>query len=186
MQAPYLVGEKVYLRALDRTDAPRVQKFLNDPEVRPTIASWRPITLESEIEWLDRMGRSENDVQLGIAVKDSDELVGVCALHQIDWRERSASFGIVIGEPLEWGKGYGTEATRLVTEHGFDRLNLNRIWLHVYTGNDRGIRAYETVGYRREGVLRQGAFRGGRYVDVVVMAMLAEEWRAKPAGPRAT
>jgi [ribosomal protein S5]-alanine N-acetyltransferase len=73
-------------------------------------------------------------------------------------------------------KGYGSEATRLLVRHGFETLNLHRIWLHVYEYNERGIRAYERVGFQREGVLRQDRFYEGRYWNTLVMGILREEW----------
>jgi RimJ/RimL family protein N-acetyltransferase len=65
--------------------------------------------------------------------------------------------------------------------YAFETLNLNRIWLNVYEYNQRGVRAYEKVGFRREGVLRQDTFRDGRYWDTIAMAVLREEWRKEPA-----
>jgi RimJ/RimL family protein N-acetyltransferase len=177
MHAPYLIGSKLYLRALDRADSPLLQRFMNHPEVNRTIAAWRPVTIEAEGEWLERMGRSEHDLVLGIVPLVDDRLIGVCGLHAIDWQNRHASFGIAIGETGEWGKGYGTEATRLLTRHGFQRLNLHRIQLDVYDLNDRAQHIYEAVGFRREGVLREAVFRDGAYHSVHRMAMLAAEWK---------
>jgi RimJ/RimL family protein N-acetyltransferase len=181
MHAPYLIGSKVYLRALDRPDAPLLQRFMNHPEVNRTLAVWQPVTVEREAEFVERMGRSENDVVLGISPVADDRLIGVVGLHAIDWRNRSAAFGIAIGETSDWGKGYGTEATRMMTRHGFERLNLHRIHLDVYDLNERAQHVYEAVGYTREAIFRDAVFRDGRYHAVHRMAMLAPEWaeRAK-------
>jgi RimJ/RimL family protein N-acetyltransferase len=180
MHAPYLIGTKIYLRALGRADAPVLQRFMNHPEVNRTLASWRPVTVEGEADWVERTGRSEHDVVLGIVPLVDDRLVGVCGLHAIDWQNRHATFGIVIGEPDEWGKGYGTEATRLITRHGFARLNLHRIQLDVYDLNARAQHIYEAAGFRREGVLREAVFRDGAYHAVHRMAMLAGECKDGP------
>jgi RimJ/RimL family protein N-acetyltransferase len=83
---------------------------------------------------------------------------------------------------LAWGKGHGTEATRLVLGHAFDTLNLNRVWLHVYEYNEAGLRLYQKVGFRTEGRLREDNVRDGRYRDTLVMAVLREEWRAVACG----
>src|SRR5262249_47408000 len=99
-------------------------------------------------------------------------------LHRIDFKERHAAFGITIGDKAEWGKGYGTETTRLLVEHAFEILNLNRVWLHVYEFNERGIRTYERVGFQKEGVLRQDHFHEGRYWSTIIMGILREEWQA--------
>src|SRR5206468_7752591 len=81
-----------------------------------------------------------------------------------------------------WGKGYGTEATRLMVQYAFDTLNLNRVWLHVLEYNERGIRCYEKVGFKKEGLLRQEHFRDGRYWDTHLVAILRDEWLAHRRG----
>ncbi|MBI3800044.1 MAG: GNAT family N-acetyltransferase, partial [Deltaproteobacteria bacterium] len=83
-----------------------------------------------------------------------------------------------IGEKSEWSKGYGTEATALITGYAFETLNLNRVGLQVYEDNERGIKAYERVGFKREGLLRQMMYREGRYWHTITMSMLREEWAA--------
>jgi RimJ/RimL family protein N-acetyltransferase len=89
---------------------------------------------------------------------------------------RHTSFGIVVGDKTEWGKGYGSEATQLMVGHAFETLNLNRVWLRVFEYNARGIRAYEKVGFKKEGVLRQDRFQDGRYWDTFAMAILRDEY----------
>ncbi len=175
MVNPFLIGTNVYLRPLDRGDAPAFVSWLNDPEVSRYLLVYRPMTLAVEEEFLSRLNR-DDDLVLGLVLRDGDRLIGGIGLHNIDQRCRRASFGILIGDKAAWGKGYGSEATRLMLRHAFETLNLNRVWLHVYEYNQRGIRAYEKVGFRREGVLRQDTFRDGRYWDTIAMAVLREEW----------
>ena len=76
----------------------------------------------------------------------------------IEWMNRCARFGIFMGEKSFWNQGYGTEATRLMLKHAFETLNLNRIFLHVYETNPRAIRAYEKVGFVKEGLLRDAIY----------------------------
>jgi RimJ/RimL family protein N-acetyltransferase len=179
MRNAFLIGTQVYLRGMERADAPAFASYLNDPEVRRfLLLRPRPIALAEEEAYIDRITQSEHDVAFAIVLRQDDRLIGATALHQIDFLRRNCAFGIVIGDPGEWGKGHGTEATRLIVGHAFETLNLNRVWLHVYEYNPRGIRAYEKVGFRREGVLRQDTFRDGRYWDTVVMGILREEWEA--------
>ena len=177
MKTPYLVGERVYLRPLNRDDASVLQRQINNPEVVRTLMVWRPMSLEAETAFIERIAQSETDVVLAIALREDDRMIGDAGLHQIDWRSRVAEFGIQIGDSVDWGKGYGTEVTRLVVRYGFESLNLNRIWLRVYDHHPGGIRAYEKAGFRREGVMRQGVWREGAFHDVIVMAILASEWK---------
>src|SRR5262249_50692365 len=106
-----------------------------------------------------------------------DLLIGAAGLHDIDLRNRHAWFGITIGDKSAWGKGHGTEATRLILELAFGTLNLNRVFLHVYEYNERARHVYEQIGFRVEGRLRQDVFHAGRYWDTIVMGILREEWR---------
>ena len=180
MRSPFLTGTKVYLRPLEREDAPRLVPWINDAEVTRTLeVFYRPMNIQTELEFIDNIYRSEHDVVLGIAVKATDALIGATGLHRLDFKNRHTSFGIFIGEKTEWGKGYGTEVTTLMTGYAFEILNLNRVWLHVYEYNERGIWAYEKVGFKREGVLRQDRYHEGRYWDTFIMAILREEWEAR-------
>jgi RimJ/RimL family protein N-acetyltransferase len=178
----FIIGEKIYLRPVEREDAPRLEAYFNDPEVTRNLAVYRPMNLAAEEEFVAALNRSEHELVLGIAVKQSDALVGTVGLHRIEAKDRHAGFGIAIGAKTEWGKGYGSEATRLVLEHAFSTLNLNRIWLHVYAENQRAIRVYEGIGFVREGVLRQHGYREGRYADTVVMGILRDDWLKAPGG----
>jgi len=179
MVVAFLTGEKVYLRPLERTDADVLLPWVNDPEVTRTLLLHRPMNREAEIEFIDRAAKSEHDVVAGIVEKSTDQLIGATGLTQIDVRNRHCQFGIFIGAKDLWSKGYGTEAARLITGYAFDTLNMNRVWLHVSDNNTAGIRAYEKIGYRKEGVLRQAMYREGRYWDIISMAILLEEWPSR-------
>jgi RimJ/RimL family protein N-acetyltransferase len=176
MQNAFLIGPTIYLRPIETEDGPTIAPWYNDQEVIRNTRQYRPMTRAREQDFLARGSNSETDLLLGIVPRATDRLIGCTGLHQMDFRSHHCSFGIVIGVKEEWGKGYGTEATRLMTEHAFRTLNFNRVWLHVHEFNERGIRAYEKVGYRKEGRLRQELYRDGRYWDTFVMGLLREEW----------
>ena len=177
MQNAIAVGSRIALRPLTRADAAAFVPWVNDPEVTRTLAiGARAMDVRAEEVFIEKMNASTYDVLFGIVVRETDRLIGSTGLSQIDLRNQNASFGMMIGEKSAWGKGYGTEATRLVVRYAFEELHLNRVQLHVYAYNLRGIRVYEKVGFRREGVLRQAHVYDNRFWDTVVMAMLREEW----------
>jgi [ribosomal protein S5]-alanine N-acetyltransferase len=184
VQNPFLIGENVYLRPVERADAPLCARWLNDPAVSRTLAQYRPMNLQSEEEFIDRARSDEHSVLLAIVLRDGDRPIGVGGLDLIDFKARRARFGIVIGEPDHWGRGHGTEATRLILRHAFATLNLHRVWLQVYEYNERGLRCYDRIGFRREGVLRQDHYSEGRYWDVIAMGLLRPEWDAAEAESR--
>jgi RimJ/RimL family protein N-acetyltransferase len=177
MHNPFLIGETIYLRPLEKADAPLGARWLNDPEVNRTLSRYRPMTLPEEEEFIDGPARCETDMVLGVVLRSDDRLIGITGLHKIDWRCRHTCFGILIGEKQEQGKGRGTQTTQLMVRYAFETLNLNRVWLEVYENNPRGRHVYEKVGFRTEGVLRQHMFRDGRYWDTVVMGILRGDWR---------
>jgi [ribosomal protein S5]-alanine N-acetyltransferase len=179
MKNPFRIGKRVYLRPLERTDAVMVQPWFNDPEVTRHLLAYRPMNLQNEEEFIDRISKHETAVVVVIVVRETDRPIGTAGLTHVDMRHRHAGFGISIGVKEEWGKGYGTEATALLVDFAFDTLNLHRVWLQVFEYNERARRAYERVGFRKEGVMRQSHFVDGRYWDSIMMAILSDEWRAR-------
>ena len=83
--------------------------------------------------------------------------------------------------PRAFGRGLGTEATRLVLAHAFDTVGINRIELEVYDFNPRARRVYEKAGFVHEGTKRQALYWDGAWVDAHLMAMLAGDWSARQA-----
>ena len=175
-----IFGNRIRLRKLERTDLPKFVEWLNDPEVRAGIGSFLPLSQDEEDRWYEKMlGRAPEEHILVIEVREEDrwQMIGSTSFFDIHWRNRKAEFGILIGDKAYWNQGYGTETARLMLKHGFETLNLNRIYLKVFTTNPRAKRAYEKAGYVLEGRLRQTDFRDGQYVDDLIMSVLREEWK---------
>jgi diamine N-acetyltransferase len=188
-----ITGERIRFRGVERDDLPTFVKWLNDPEVRQGILMHHPGSQAEEENWYDEMLKLPMDEHvLGIEAKLPGEkavepsnhaneghwkLIGNLAFFRIDWRNRSSEFGIMIGDTNYWNQGYGTEAVRLLVKHGFNTLNLNRIYLHVFENNSRAIRAYEKAGFVHEGRLRQAGFKDGKYIDILVMSILKDEFK---------
>ena len=183
MRNAFLIGELVYLRPLERSDVPRLVEMLNDREVTRTLVLFRPLSPLGEERFLERLEERQSDVVLGIVERETDLLVGSTGLEAVDSRSRHAEFGIVIGDKTRWGRGYGTEATRLIVDFGFDTLNLHRIELEVYADNPAGRHVYEKVGFQFEGVRREHTYHAGRYWDVAIMSILRREWDARRTTP---
>ena len=182
MQNMIAVGHRLSLRPLTRADAAAFVPWLNDPEVTRTLAiGARARDVRAEAVFIEKTNASPHDALFGIVVRETDRLIGSVGLNRIDFRNQSASLSMMIGEKSEWGKGYGTEATALIVRHAFKALHLNRVQLQVYAYHLHGIRVYEKVGFRREGVLRQEHVYAGRFWDTVVMAILREEWENRQA-----
>lgn len=171
---------KVRLRAFREDDLKNSVAWLNNPAVTRYLMNMRPWSLVEEKAWIDRVMRNEDPASTTFVIETADgEYVGSTGLMHIDRRNRSAEAGIVIGRPEEWGRGLGTDAMKALLRHAFEELNLHRVSLRVYTFNERAIRSYTKLGFVEEGRLRQAMFRHGAWHDVIVMAVLADEWFAK-------
>jgi RimJ/RimL family protein N-acetyltransferase len=131
------------------------------------IQSWRENGLE----------RSEPCVFFfGVRTLQEDRLIGFTYFIGVSWTHGDAWMGIGLGEREYWGKGYGTDAIRVILRYAFTELNLRRVTLCVFAYNPRAIRVYEKVGFKDEGRLRQYLARDGQRHDMIIMGMLREEW----------
>lgn len=178
-----ILGENIRLRAIERTDIPRFIRWLNDPEVTQYLLISSPLSQAMEEKWfaaqLERPPHEGQILAIEIRIGNDWIHIGNTGLHDVDPVNRTAEFGIVIGEKDHWNKGYGRQATLLTLCHGFDHLNLNRIYLEVFATNPRAMKTYEAAGFTREGVLRQKIFKNGRYIDVILMSILQSEWMSR-------
>jgi len=172
-----IVGEKVALGPYRRDLVPLYLRWINDFNVTRTLGiGVRPATLESEEAWYERASRSDGDVGFTIYERATSRPIGNTGLGKINHLHRTAAFGIMIGETDCWGKGYGTETTRLVLDYGFSSLGLHNIMLTTYSFNERGQRAYRRAGFREIGRRRESVRVAGIAYDDVFMECLATEF----------
>jgi len=172
-------GKLVRIRAYERSDLDAVMTWVNDEEVTRNLGAPMiyPLSRAAEERYLETNTRGgEPDCRWAIETLAGEYLGGI-SLMTIDWINRSAQVGIVIGSKPHWGKGFGTDAMRAVLRFAFDKMNLHRVWLNVYDFNVRGIKSYEKCGFKREGVQREYRFLDGRYHDSVLMGILERDYR---------
>lgn len=173
----FLEGPRIYLRPIELSDTQTCQRWFNDPQTRQLLLNVRPLNEAAERKFIEEHASGRNDsVALAIVCRRDDRFIGTVGLIGINWVDRRATFGISIGEKAYRGRGFGTEATRLILKHAFETLNLHRIELDVYDFNLAGIRAYEKAGFTREGVLREHHFGHGRYCDIYRYGILSREY----------
>ena len=169
------------MRRVDTDDLPRFVEWLNDPDVRRGMSAYLPLSLTEEEKWYESLADREPDERpfaIDIRTETGWQHVGSTSFFDFDWRNRTAEFGILIGEKTVWNQGYGTETTRLMLQHAFQTLNLHRIMLRVFSHNPGARRVYEKVGFVHEGTMRQAEYQEGEYLDVHIMSVLREEWQA--------
>ncbi|MEQ2529624.1 N-acetyltransferase [Robertmurraya yapensis] len=120
--------------------------------------------------------RNSSSFYFRVRTIESDELIGFVVIHSVEWNNRAGMLAIGIGDSKFRGKGYGTDTLQLILRYAFHELNLNRVGLDVIEYNERGIRAYEKVGFKLEGRLREAVQRDGKTFDRIVMGILRSEW----------
>ena len=172
-----IVGEKVAMGPIRRDLTHLFQMWSNDFEVRRFMGPMRPTSLESIEDMYASIRKDENQSYFTVYEKSELRPIGNAGLADINHAHRTAEFFIMIGDKESWGKGYGTEVTRLVLEYGFACLGLHNIFLWVFATNERGIRAYRRAGFRMAGRWRQAKRRGDRAYDLVLMDCLATEFQ---------
>ena len=172
-----LVGEKVILGPIMKQNLETYVKWINDIEVSKYLNILHTVmTIEGEENWYEKKIVDDSSAIFSIYDKKTGKLIGNTSLENINKFDRTATFGIIIGEKDYWGKGYGTEATRLIIDFGFNVLNLNNIRLEVFSYNKRGIKAYEKVGFKQVGWLRQARTLAGKKYDVLIMDIIPEDF----------
>ena len=181
MDIPFLISERLYLRPLDLDDLDRCLVWINDPVVASQIGRHRPMSRTMEREWLSGQYRSASDISLAVILTDGDRHIGNIGLHSIDSDNRSAEFGILLGDETMRGKGYGTEAGRLILNYAFDELGVHRVMLRAYAFNAGALRMYAKLGFREEGRLRDAYYRHGSFHDTILLSILEDEWRGRHA-----
>jgi len=171
-----LKGKNVILTPLKRDYIDKFLDWLNDPEITQYLTQYRPLTREMEEDWFNSLKDRENDIIFAILI-NQNQLIGNCSIMNIIWKERVGTCGIFIGDKQEQGKGYGTEALKLLLDYGFNTLNLNRIDLKVNDFNLKAIKCYKNLGFIEEGRMREATFVNGKYHDQIIMSMLRREWK---------
>jgi len=171
-----LKSAHVALTALRPEDSPSLFEWINDRELVLFNSAYRPVSQAEHDAWFENIRQRSDVLIFGIRLWETDQLIGSCQLHSISSISRNAELQIRLGVSAEHGKGYGTEAVKLLLQFAFTELNLHRVYLHVFATNPRAIQVYEKCGFMREGLLREAAFIDDRYIDVLVMGILREEY----------
>lgn len=175
---PIIIGERIILREYRKEDLKDIREWVNDPEVVENLSDvfLYPHTLTQTENWLTAQLEGKGNKGFVIAHKDSQEYIGQIDFIEIDWRNRVGEIGIVIGAAKNRGRGFGSEALRLLQQFTFETLNLNKIELKVHDYNKRAIHCYQKCGFKEEGRLRERFYKQGRYTDYIQMGILKREY----------
>lgn len=177
MQNPFLVGEKIYLRTIEESDLnEEYQGWFNDSEVCKFNDHHRyPMYREQLADYYKMVIEPRTAIVLAIIDKETDKHFGNISLQSLDMINRSAELAIIIGDKNAWGKGVGGEACRLLIGHGFDQLNLHRIYCGTSEENIGMQTLVKKLNFKEEGLLREAQFKSGKYVNYILFSLLEHE-----------
>jgi diamine N-acetyltransferase len=175
-----ITGERVALGPIHRGLLPLLERWENDVWTvdRGGADPW-PVSADAVANAWEPLLRGERLDWIGFAVYALPELrpIGVMNLRDFTNPHGTAEFGITIGEAADRGRGYGTEAVRLLLDFAFTVLGLHNVWLDTPAYNTAAIRAYEKAGFREIGRRRGARLRAGTRYDVVLMDCIADDFR---------
>ncbi len=174
----FIESQRLYFRAVTPTDAAgNYLRWMNDPEVTQFLESrFRPQSVESIQAYIEDLANSKDNIFCAIVQKSDHRHIGNIRLGPIEWVHRRAEVGLLIGEKDCWGHGLGTEAYKMIAEHAFFSLNLNKVTAGAYDENKGSRQALVKAGFVEEGRRRSHCFVDGAYVDVFVYGALREEF----------
>ena len=169
-----MVGKLCYLSPIDINDAEKFTEWLNDLEVTQNLSLYNlSVNVETERELLVKLSK---DHHYSIVDNETNQLIGVCGFFDHDLLHQKTELGIFIGDKNYWGKGYGTEALRLLLDFGFKALNINNVILKVFSFNERAIETYKKVGFKIIGARREAVRRGANVYDTIYMDILPRDF----------
>ena len=168
-----------YLRELEYKDLPYINKWRNDPELISLLgAPFRYINLDVDVKWYESyMANRGNAVRCAIVEDGRDDILGLISLVTVNYMNQSAELHIMIGDNENQGRGVGTFAVQEMLSHAFNNMNLQRVELSVLEDNERAKHLYEKCGFVYEGCKRKAKYKHGKFVDMLMYAILKSEYQ---------
>jgi RimJ/RimL family protein N-acetyltransferase len=176
-------GKLVRLRRLETKDADSFFPHWNNYKLRQYLPTPLPTSHDDMVRYIDSVNENfanRKGFTFGIETLDTNKLVGIVNLVNVSWISHNGEVGLLaIFDPAGWGKGYGSDAMRVLLDMAFSVLNLHSVYLWVAGFNERAIKFYEKIGFANTGKLREMAYRNGERHDVVTMDILRSEFVEK-------
>jgi len=170
-------GKKVTLRAIEKCDLEMLHKWSNDPEINYMLGGWHfPSNLIDQENWLASLSIKSLNQRFAI---DTEELglIGMANLVDINWKDRNAFTGLLLGDKDIRGKGYGVDAIMALNKFAFEELNLMRLDGSMISYNEASIGVYtKKCGWKVEGRKENFYFRKNQWWDHIIVGITRDEY----------
>lgn len=172
-----VVGKKVRLRAIEEDDLEILHQWANDPNIWPLLASWHfPISFKDQKEWFENLSPQSQNQRFAIETPDMG-IIGTANLVNINWKDRNAFHGMMLGDKDIRGKGYGTDTIMAVMRYAFEELGLERLDGSMIEYNTVSLAVYiKKCGWVEEGRQRNYYFRKNRYWDKIIVGVTRNDY----------
>lgn len=169
-----LKGKKVYLRALEPEDLDFVHEVENTEEFWEISATQAPYSRYMIKKYLQNSHRDIYEVkQLRLVICDyEDKPVGLIDIFDLEPKDRRAAIGILIADPTERGKGYGSESLALITKYAFTHLALHQVYANITAENESSKKLFENQGFKEVGVKKEWTLVKGKFKDEVLYQLI--------------
>lgn len=173
-----IYGKQVILRAMEFEDCDFVRGMFNDPDLEKMVIGWAfPVSKYGQEKWFADNFNDKLNFRFIIETKDGKEKIGIATLTDIDWKNRRATSGIKTINSGKRKKGLGTDTIMAVMRYAFDELQLNRLDACRFDDNLASKGLYTKCGWKEEGVRKEYIYKNGGYKDIVIMGILASDYR---------
>lgn len=172
-----ILGKKIVLRAIEKSDIPLLHKWANDPKTQDMIGHIHfPSSMDFHLSWFDKLKDDDRNHRFAIEAPEIG-IIGISSIINLDWRNNHAWHGIVLGDADLRGKGYGIDAVMATMRYAFDELNLKRLDGSIIEYNTTSYSFYcKKLGWSEEGRRKNYYFRKGRYWDQIIVGIQREDY----------
>jgi RimJ/RimL family protein N-acetyltransferase len=180
MSNVFLTGNTTTLRPLSVDDVPLLTKWINNEETRRYLNRRFPLADLDEKAWVEKscvLSRAPSDIVMIIESKEDKCPIGTMGLHSINWVDRNAVTGTILGEKKFHGKGYASDAKMTLLKYAFETLGMHKIISYAFAKNTKSIEYSKRCGYAIEATLKEELFHEGAWEDMTVLACFYEDWK---------
>ncbi len=178
MRNPVLVGERVYLRPLEKSDAPVLAEGRHRETETFFEGGRMPYSEIAYEHWIEELYAHQppEEIQFAVCLRESDELIGIVGIGNLDWINQTGETEVYISSAAQRERGFGTEAKHLFLEYCFDWLHLEMVSSFIWEPNARSAASVQRQGYRPAGRIKTMVMQRGQFRDVLVFDLSREEW----------
>ena len=171
-------GKFVILRALEKEDLSSLKEWRNSLHVRKSTREYKLLNMINQKNWFESIHQSTppKDIMFGILNKRK-KLIGVTGLTHIDWKNRNSEISIYFSTKNWQTKPEAKEVINLIMEYGFEELNLNRLYVEIFSLMEENTNLFTKMKFIKEGQLREKIWRQNKWWDTLIFSKLAKEYK---------